>query len=557
MVHTRTLSNSARSSVKTSPGAPPPDLCLIICYACFNFGMSMSMMYVMTFIMPQHVEYMVGSQYAPGVLGLMIGIASIGNAFVTIAVGVIADRFGGHLPLIFAGVVMWGASIIIRNAFVVTKASTTMLVMYGIVATLGKMAFGFIDAPYNGMLPIIFHESEYGKVTGGLGLTLILGSAVGVSGSSLVYRYVGDWILSLLVTILLMGSFIYLIPVVNKSDKAFAYAKSMYYFSLDNKKRPNGALNQEIVDGFLSDEVEQDGEDIEFTKGKQQVTTDATAEKGNYSIFEDSDEEIYEDDDASPSDVSSNTPRRKRKRSSSSFRYLCCFGWLPDIIRPFLHLNYTLIVIVRVAMYMSVASTQTYALYFLEEMFNNQYSLFGFKFIETSKQAFAVFTLVVLCSSGLASIISGWLCDRYYEKRFYIFGSCIASALGLIIIVFTHNFTIMILCGFLGGIAVGTFIAVDLALANEVIPNKKDASKDLAIYAAARTVPLLIGTPLAGAFLQLGKYLVFHKIVNIRGFGYYIIYGISAFFCIISGVTVLFVNSKRTGREIHATLRLK
>mmetsp|Transcript_4893 Transcript_4893/g.7242 ORF Transcript_4893/g.7242 Transcript_4893/m.7242 type:complete len:534 (+) Transcript_4893:107-1708(+) len=511
--------------------APPQtDYFMIICYAIFNFGMSMSMMYVMSFMMPKQIEHMVGSVHASGVLGIIIGLASIGNAIASIIVGLIADRFGGHFVLIFLGILIWCASIISRNAFAIVKAPAVSVVMYGLISSLGKMAYAFIEAPYTGLLPINFHETDYGKVTGGTGLTLILGSAFGVAGASLVYRWLGNWILSLIVSVILGICLLFLIPVLARKKKPYAYAKSAFYFSIDNKRRPSPGLdNQEIVDHFDSEEDE--------ASQSSSTTVDIIREE-------------------SADGSLSHTPKNRHGERDSLWKFFCLCGWLKDIIRPFTHKNFTLIVLVRAGMFLSVATTQTYALYFLEDMFEHSYTLFGFKIVSSASQAFGVFSIVLLLSSGISSVVSGWLCDRYYEKRFYIFASCIVSAMALVVIVFTHTYTIMLIGGLIGGMAVGTFIAVDMALANEVIPNKDEASKDLAIYAAARTIPMLVGTPLSGLLLQGCKILVRDKIIAIPGFGYYIIYSLSALFCIASGITVLFINSKSTRREIHATLYL-
>lgn len=114
-------------------------------------------------------------------------------------------------------------------------------------------------------------------------------------------------------------------------------------------------------------------------------------------------------------------------------------------------------------------------------------------------------TLVTTASTVLASLLCGWLSDRMRRRKPFVLAAAALYAAGLFLIAMATSFQ-----GFLYGLAVcglgqGAYLAVDLALVADVLPNQRaDAAKDLGIFNLASAMPQSVAPALAPLFLGLG-----------------------------------------------------
>jgi MFS family permease len=105
--------------------------------------------------------------------------------------------------------------------------------------------------------------------------------------------------------------------------------------------------------------------------------------------------------------------------------------------------------------------------------------------------------MVFLISSAL---IVGKVSDRIGKRKVFVYVAAYLQALAALILAFVPDFTIAIAAAGLLGLGYGSFMAVDQALATQVLPDAHSRGKDLGIMNIATAVPQAVA-PLLGAFI--------------------------------------------------------
>lgn len=114
-------------------------------------------------------------------------------------------------------------------------------------------------------------------------------------------------------------------------------------------------------------------------------------------------------------------------------------------------------------------------------------------------------TLVSTVTTVIGSLLGGWLSDRLAKRRIFVLVSALIYSLGLAVIGTASHFD-----AFLWGIAIcglgqGVYLAVDLALVAEVLPDKAGgAAKGIGIISLANNLPQSIAPAIAPLFLAIG-----------------------------------------------------
>ncbi len=120
----------------------------------------------------------------------------------------------------------------------------------------------------------------------------------------------------------------------------------------------------------------------------------------------------------------------------------------------------------------------------------------------------AIFLGIVLIASSISGIYGGSLSDRIGKKSVvYIANGGIAVVtLGFI---FCQNLESVLGVGILFGLFYGAYISVDYALGASVLPTKKNAGKEMAVWHVAMTLPQTIAAPLASYLIAMpGKTVI-------------------------------------------------
>lgn len=173
-------------------------------------------------------------------------------------------------------------------------------------------------------------------------------------------------------------------------------------------------------------------------------------------------------------------------------------------INPVQHPDFGWTLLSRVLVNIGNALGTTLLLYFI---------MFGLGREETAEDDLLNLTLVYLVFFILASLGFGKLSDVIGKRKPFVYAAAYAQGLAAVVIAFVPDITITFIAAALLGLGYGCFMAVDQALATQVLPSSHSRGKDLGIMNIATTVPQAV-SPLLGALIVaafggfLGLFLV-------------------------------------------------
>jgi MFS family permease len=113
-----------------------------------------------------------------------------------------------------------------------------------------------------------------------------------------------------------------------------------------------------------------------------------------------------------------------------------------------------------------------------------------------------ILTAVYLVFFVIAALGFGRLSDRIGRRKIFVYIAAYLQAFAALILALVPDFTIAIGAAGLLGLGYGCYMAVDQALATQVLPDAHSRGKDLGIMNIATAVPQAVG-PLLGAYLVL------------------------------------------------------
>jgi MFS family permease len=111
-----------------------------------------------------------------------------------------------------------------------------------------------------------------------------------------------------------------------------------------------------------------------------------------------------------------------------------------------------------------------------------------------------VLVLIYMVFVIVAALVLGKLSDVLGRRKAFVFLSSTLQALAAVILAFVPLFTVAMVAAGLLGLGYGCFLAVDQALATQVLPDPETRGKDLGIMNIATAVPQA-AAPLLGALL--------------------------------------------------------
>ncbi len=132
-----------------------------------------------------------------------------------------------------------------------------------------------------------------------------------------------------------------------------------------------------------------------------------------------------------------------------------------------------------------------------------------------------------------AALLGGLLSDRTGRRKpFVAAASCVYGA-GLVLVAVAGDFDGYLVGMAVGGLGFGLYQAVDLALVSDVLPDAKDAAKDLGVLNIAGALPFSVAPAVAPAVLAIG------------GGSYPLLYVVAGLCALVSAAAILPVRQVR------------
>jgi MFS family permease len=103
-----------------------------------------------------------------------------------------------------------------------------------------------------------------------------------------------------------------------------------------------------------------------------------------------------------------------------------------------------------------------------------------------------------------ASAIGGRLSDRTGRRKIFVLTASLVYGLALFVVASASSFNGFLVGMAIGGLGFGVYVAVDLALVVDVLPDKDNTAKDLGVFNIAGALPFSIAPAIAPAILALG-----------------------------------------------------
>jgi MFS family permease len=122
---------------------------------------------------------------------------------------------------------------------------------------------------------------------------------------------------------------------------------------------------------------------------------------------------------------------------------------------------------------------------------------------DDANDALLELVLVYMVFIVIASLIGGRLSDRIGRRKPFVIVAAVLQAVAALLLGLVPVFGVALVGGALLGLGYGSFLAVDQALATQVLPDPADRGKDLGIMNIAMAVPQALA-PLLGAVVVVG-----------------------------------------------------
>jgi MFS family permease len=142
-------------------------------------------------------------------------------------------------------------------------------------------------------------------------------------------------------------------------------------------------------------------------------------------------------------------------------------------------------------------------------------------------------TLVQSAVVVAASLVGGRLSDRTGRRKSFVLTAAVVYGLAMFVIAVASSFNGFLVGMAIGGLGFGVYMAVDLALVADVLPDSDNAAKDLGVLNIAGALPFSVAPGIAPAVLAIG------------GGSYGVLYAVAGVCAIIGAFAILPVKGVR------------
>jgi len=115
-----------------------------------------------------------------------------------------------------------------------------------------------------------------------------------------------------------------------------------------------------------------------------------------------------------------------------------------------------------------------------------------------------------------SSLAGGRLSDRTGRRKIFVFTAAVVYGAALFVLALATSFNGFLVGMAIGGLGFGLYLAVDLALVVDVLPDPDTAAKDLGVLNIAGALPFSVAPALAPAVLAIGggSYAVLYAVAG-------------------------------------------
>jgi MFS family permease len=104
-----------------------------------------------------------------------------------------------------------------------------------------------------------------------------------------------------------------------------------------------------------------------------------------------------------------------------------------------------------------------------------------------------------------ASLVGGRISDRTGRRKIFVAAASVVYGLALFMVAIAADVNGFLVGMAVGGLGFGMYMAVDLALVVDVLPDKENAAKDLGVLNIAGALPFSVAPAIAPAILTIGN----------------------------------------------------
>ncbi len=150
----------------------------------------------------------------------------------------------------------------------------------------------------------------------------------------------------------------------------------------------------------------------------------------------------------------------------------------------------------------------------------------------------AVLSLLGILAVTAGAIGGGFLSDRLRRRRIFVLAAGVLFGLGAVLMALAPSVPVLFAGSLTSSLGLGLFSAVDQALALDVLPERHNAGRFMAIMGYATSIPQSVAPLLAPLVLTIGAGAAGEK-------NYALLYVVAAGCTLLSGLSVLRVRSVR------------
>lgn len=159
------------------------------------------------------------------------------------------------------------------------------------------------------------------------------------------------------------------------------------------------------------------------------------------------------------------------------------------------HCDFALAFASRFLVILGSAFALTYQVYYLTDYLHVPADQVA-RFMVLSTGMMGTLTFVVSCCGG-------WLSDRVGRRKPFVCGAAVLLSVGLVSMSLATSFDGFLAAAALVSVGQGLYYAVDIALCVEVLPNRDNAARDMAVLQIANSLPQSLAPTIAPLLLGL------------------------------------------------------